>query len=316
MTLNILHIPIHSLYAMLGVIGLLSIGSGVTLALSLKNPTRDYSELRLRIRSWWIMVAVLFLVLTLSQTAAIVFFGLLSFLALKEFLSIVPTRQADRRVIFWCYLAIPLQYYWVSMGWYGMFIIFIPVYVFLFLPLRMILSGENQGFIHSAGVLHWAVMLTVFAISHIAYLLTLPVLNAAAGNIGLVLFLLLMTEFNDVCQYIWGKLLGKHKIIPKVSPNKTWEGFLGGFITSTAAAGYIAPFLTPLAFEQGLIAGALIALAGFVGDVVISAVKRDLHLKDSGSLIPGHGGILDRLDSLIYTAPLFFHFLYYVAYPS
>lgn len=309
-----INIPLHSLYAMLAVIGLLTFGSGVTLALGLKNPARDYSELRLRIRSWWIMVAILFLVLTFSKTTAIVFFGFLSFLTLKEFLSIVPTRQADRRVIFWAYLSIPLQYYWVSMGWYGMFIIFIPVYVFLLLPMRMILIGETQGFIHSAGVLHWAVMLTVFAISHIAYLLTLPVLNAEAGNIGMVLFLLMMTEFNDVCQYIWGKLLGKHKIIPKVSPNKTWEGFLGGLITSIAAAGYIAPFLTSLAFEQGLIAGGLIALAGFVGDVVISAVKRDLHIKDSGSLIPGHGGILDRLDSLIYTAPLFFHFLHYVAY--
>lgn len=311
MTLNV---PPHSLYAMLGVLGLLTVGNGVTFGLGLKNPTHDYSELRLRIRSWWIMVTILFLVLVSSQTTAIVFFGFLSFLTLKEFLSIVPTRQADRRVIFWAYLSIPLQYYWVSMGWYGMFIIFIPVYVFLFLPMRMILIGETQGFIHSAGVLHWAVMLTVFAISHIAYLLTLPVLNVAAGNIGLVLFLLLMTEFNDVCQYIWGKMLGRHKIIPKVSPNKTWEGFLGGFISTTACAGYVAPLLTPLLFEQGLIAGSIIAVAGFVGDVVISSVKRDLHIKDSGSLIPGHGGILDRLDSLIYTAPLFFHFLYYVAY--
>jgi phosphatidate cytidylyltransferase len=309
-----IHIPQHSLYVMLGVIGLLTIASGITFGLMLKNPAHDYTELKQRIRSWWIMIAILFLVLILSKTAAIVFFGFLSFLTLKEFLSIVPTRQADRRVIFWAYLSIPLQYYWVSMGWYGMFIIFIPVYVFLLLPMRMILIGETHGFIHSAGVLHWAVMLCVFAISHLAYLLTLPVLNIAAGSMGLVLFLLVMTECNDVFQYIWGKLLGKHKIIPKVSPNKTWEGFLGGLITSTAAAGYIAPLLTPLSFERGLIAGALIALAGFVGDVVISAVKRDLHLKDSGSLIPGHGGILDRLDSLIYTAPLFFHFLYYVAY--
>jgi phosphatidate cytidylyltransferase len=309
-----LNIPSHSLYAMLGVIALLSIASSINLVLILKNPTRDYTELRQRIRSWWIMVAILFIVLLASKTAAIVFFGFLSFLTLKEFLSIVPTRQADRRVIFWAYLSIPLQYYWVGMGWYGMFIIFIPVYVFLLLPLRMILIGETQGFIHSAGVLHWAVMLCVFAISHIAYLLTLPSLNANAGTIGLVLFLLLMTEFNDVCQFVWGKCFGRHKIIPKVSPNKTWEGFLGGFITTIACAGYVAPLLTPLAFEQGLLAGGIIALAGFVGDVVISAVKRDLNIKDSGSLIPGHGGILDRLDSLIYTAPLFFHFLYYVAY--
>jgi phosphatidate cytidylyltransferase len=314
MTLNTPNIPLHSLYAMLGVIGLLLTANGVTLLLKLKNPSRDYSELSLRIRSWWIMVGLLFLVLTSSKTASIVFFGFLSFLTLKEFLSIVPTRQADRRAIFWCYVAIPLQYYWIGMGWYGMFIIFIPVYVFLFLPMRMILIGETQGFIHSVGVLHWAVMLTVFAISHIAYLLTLPVLNVSAGATGLVLFLLLMTEFNDVCQFVWGKTLGKHKIIPKVSPNKTWEGFLGGLITTTACAGYLAPFLTPLTFEYGLAAGSIISMAGFVGDVVISSVKRDLNIKDSGSLIPGHGGILDRMDSLIYTAPLFFHFLYYVVY--
>ena len=312
--MTILNIPKNSLYAMLAVFGLLVIASSVRLILSAKNPNKDYTELRQRIQSWWWIIALLFFVLATSRTTAIVFFGFLSFLALKEFLSIVPTRLTDRRVIFWAYLSIPVQYYWVSMGWYGMFIIFIPVYVFLFLPMRMVLIGDTRGFIRSAGILHWAVMLMVFSISHIAYLLTLPVKNAEAGSIGLVLFLLFMTQFNDVCQYIWGKMLGKHKIIPKVSPNKTWEGFLGGLLTITLCAGFLAPQLTPLSFEYGLGAGVIIGLSGFVGDVVLSSVKRDLQIKDSGSLIPGHGGILDRLDSVIYTAPLFFHFLYYAAY--
>lgn len=309
-----LNIPLHSSYAMLAVLGLLLIASATRLMLAAKNPHRDYTELRQRIQSWWWIIALLFLVLASNTTTAIGFFGFLSFLALKEFLSIVPTRLTDRRVIFWAYLAIPVQYYWVAIGWYGMFIIFIPVYVFLFLPMRMVLIGDTSGFIRSAGILHWAVMLMVFAISHIAYLLTLPVKNPEAGAIGLVLFLLFTTQFNDVCQYFWGKLLGKHKIIPKVSPNKTWEGFVGGLLTITACAGFAAPLLTPLSFHQGLLAGVIIGVAGFVGDVVLSSVKRDLNIKDSGSLIPGHGGILDRLDSLIYTAPLFFHYLYYVAY--
>lgn len=309
-----LNIPPHSSYAMLAVLGLLLIASATRLMLAAKNPHRDYTELRQRIQSWWWIIALLFLVLASNTTTAIGFFGFLSFLALKEFLSIVPTRLTDRRVIFWAYLAIPVQYYWVAIGWYGMFIIFIPVYVFLFLPMRMVLIGDTSGFIRSAGILHWAVMLMVFAISHIAYLLTLPVKNPDAGAIGLVLFLLFTTQFNDVCQYFWGKLLGKHKIIPKVSPNKTWEGFVGGLLTITACAGFAAPLLTPLSFHQGLLAGVIIGVAGFVGDVVLSSVKRDLNIKDSGSLIPGHGGILDRLDSLIYTAPLFFHYLYYVAY--
>lgn len=308
------NIPIYSFYVMLSVISLLIVATIIQLLLRLKNPHQDYTELHQRITSWWWMIGLLFVFLSLGTNAAIVFFGFVSFLALKEFISILPTRQADRNVLFWAYLSIPLQYYWVSIGWYGMFIIFIPVYMFLFIPMRMVLKGEVDGFIKAAGVIQWAVMLSVFSISHIAYLLVLPEINLHAGAIGLVLFLLFMTQFNDVCQYIWGKMLGKHKIIPKVSPNKTWEGFLGGLITITIISGLIAPYLTPLTFIQGLVAGLIISCGGFIGDVVISSVKRDLKIKDSGSLIPGHGGILDRMDSLLYTAPLFFHYLYYLYY--
>ncbi len=308
------NIPTNSFYAMSTILGLLVIASLTRLFLAWKKPDKDYTELRQRIQSWWIMIIILFVVLVFSQTTAIVFFGFLSFLALKEFLSIVPMRQSDRSAIFWAYMAIPVQYYWISQAWYGMFIIFIPVYMFLFLPLRMVLVGETKGFIKAAGTIHWSLMLTVFCISHIAYLLVLPEKNQAAGPVGLVLFILFMTQFNDVCQYIWGKLLGRHKIIPKVSPNKTWEGFLGGLFTVTLSCGFVAPLLTPLSFNQGLLAGLLISGSGFIGDVVISSVKRDLQIKDSGHLIPGHGGILDRLDSLTFTAPLFFHFTYYLAY--
>ena len=310
----ITNIPKHSLYAILFLIGLLCVATITRLILAKQYSAKDFTELRQRIQSWWWMIGLTLLALLVSKTTAIIFFGFLSFLALKEFLSIIPTRQDDRRVIFWAYLSIVFQYYWVLIGWYGMFIIFIPVYVFLFLPMRMVLVGESKGFIKSAGSLHWALMLTVFCISHLAYLLVLPDKNTNAGPIGLVLFILFMTQFNDVCQYAWGKLFGKHKIIPKISPNKTIEGFLGGVITITVASTFVAPYLTPLTMLQGLIAGLLISISGFIGDVVISSIKRDLKIKNSGSLIPGHGGILDRLDSLIYTAPLFFHYTYYVAY--
>jgi phosphatidate cytidylyltransferase len=155
------------------------------------------------------------------------------------------SNQHDRRVLLWAYLAIQLQYYWVSIAWYGVFIIFIPVYMFLLLPIRMLLIGETQGFLKAAGTLHWGLMITVFCLSHAAYLLVLPdAVNPIAGSAGLLLFLIFLTEFNDVLQYVWGKLLGKHKIMPKVSPNKTWEGFLGGLVT------LLAPWLTPLTFWQ------------------------------------------------------------------
>ena len=308
------NIPIHSFYMMTFVVILLITGSLIRWRLQVKNPQTDYLELKQRIQSWWWMIAILFGILLAPTTVSIIFFALLSFLALKEFFSIMPTRQADRRILLWAYLAIPLQYYWVATNWYGMFLIFIPIYVFLFLPMRAVFIGETKGFIRSLGTIHWAVMLSVLCVSHIAYLLQLPVKNEQAGALGVVLFLIFITQFNDVCQYIWGKTLGKHKIIPKVSPKKTWEGFIGGVITVTLISGFVAPYLTPLTMVQGFVAGTLIAISGFVGDVVISSVKRDLAIKDSGTLIPGHGGLLDRIDSLIYTAPLFFHFLYYLHY--
>lgn len=307
-------VPLHSFYMMIFIVFLLVAGSLVYYRLTLKNPEVDYTELKQRIQSWWWMIGIIFGILLAPPLVSVSFFALLSFLALKEFFSIMPTRQADRRILLWAYLAIPAQYYWVATQWYGMFLIFIPIYVFLFLPMRAVFIGETKGFIRSLGTIHWAVMLSVLCVSHLAYLLKLPIKNEQAGALGLVLFIIFITQFNDVSQYVWGKTLGKHKIIPKVSPKKTWEGFIGGVITVTLISGFLAPYLTPLTMIQGFIAGCLIAISGFIGDVVISSVKRDLAIKDSSTLIPGHGGLLDRIDSLIYTAPLFFHFLYYLHY--
>lgn len=302
-----------------GIFALLALASLIVFSLKRFHPERDYAELTARVNSWWVMVGVFAAAMALSRTLSLVFLGFVSFLALKEYLSLIPTRRADRRVLFWAYLSIPVQYGWVAAGWYGMFIIFIPVYLFLLLPLRMVLIGETAGFLRAAGSLHWGLMLTVFNLSHVAFLLALPeASNPAGGGAGLVLFLMFLTQFNDVSQYVWGKTLGgfgtRHAIIPKVSPKKTWEGFLGGVATTTLAAWLLAPLLTPLAGWEAPVAGLLIGLAGFIGDVNISALKRDLGIKDSGSLIPGHGGILDRVDSLTFTAPLFFHFLYYLHY--
>lgn len=307
-----LAIPIHVQWVVVCAVILLVIASSISVTMVKLQPQRDYTELRQRIRSWWWMIGVLFMALLLNKSVAIVFFALLSYLALKEFFSIVPTRSMDRRVLFWAYLAIPIQYVWVGMGWLAMISIFIPVYVFLFLPIRMLLIGETKGFIRSAGVIHWMVMLAVYCISHLGALLMLPVTNAQAGHVGPVLFVLLMTQLNDVAQYIWGKSLGRHKIVPKVSPGKTWEGMLGGCFTIITASALLGPYLTGLSFAMSALAGGLIAVSGFFGDVVISSVKRDLQIKDTGRLIPGHGGLLDRLDSVIYTAPIFFHFYHYV----
>jgi phosphatidate cytidylyltransferase len=310
--MNWLAIKPNVALALAGVFTVLILASAAVYIMQRQAPDKNYAELRQRVRSWWTMAAVFTAALSLNRNVSLVFFAFVSFLALKEYLSLIPTRRADRRALFWAYLVIPLQYLWIGREWYGMFIIFIPVYAFLFLPMRMVLIGETQDFLRAAGTLHWGLMTTVFSISHVAFMLMLPEANnPAAGGAGLVLFLVLLTECNDVAQYIWGKLFGRRKIIPKVSPNKTWEGFVGGFLTTAGLAVLLAPWLTPLSQAHALMAGWLIGGAGFIGDVVVSAVKRDIGVKDSGTLIPGHGGILDRIDSLTYTAPLFFHFVRY-----
>jgi len=313
--MNLIALPVSVQIAFMAIGGLLALASLISIALVRAKPERDYTELRLRIKTWWLIVAVFAVAVLFNRTVSVTVLGFVSFLAFKEYLSLVPTRRADHRVLFWAYLAIPIQFYWVWMGWYGMFIIFIPVFMFLVLPMRMILIGETQGFLRAIGTLHWGLMITVFGLSHAAFMLVLPAeINPAGGAMGLLIYLVFLTEINDVAQYLWGKSFGKRKISPKVSPNKTVAGFLGGLLTTTALAVVLAPFLTPLARYEALGAGVLIGLGGFVGDVTISALKRDIGVKDSGSLLPGHGGILDRLDSLTYTAPLFFHYVYYLHY--
>lgn len=281
--------------------------------LILIRPAKNWRELTLRIRTWWAIIIVFSLAILSPPWLALTFFALVSFMALKEFLTLVPSRHSDRMPLLWMFIAIPINYWLIGINWYGMFVVFIPVYVFLFLPARMVITGNTQGFLRTVSQLHWSLMTTVFAFSHVAFLRILPADEKQTGAL-LVLFLVGLTEFNDIAQYLWGKGLGHIRITPKVSPNKTLAGLLGGVASTTLAAGVLGPILTPLSWPMALLAGALIGITGFCGDVVMSAIKRDIGIKDSGTLLPGHGGILDRLDSLIFTAPVFFHFIRYFYY--
>lgn len=303
----------ENIYILSGILLLLIIATGTTQILTRKNPTKNYTELVNRVRSWWWMASVFIVAIIINHNISLIFLAFICFLAFKEYLSLIPTNRAHRKILFWAYLAIPIQFFWIYIGWYGMFIIFIPVYMFLFLPIQMILIGENKGFLRTMGSVHWGLMIMVFGLSHLAYLLVLPGTTGQDAALGasLVMYIVILTQLNDVAQYIWGKLLGKHKVVPRVSPNKTWEGFLGGIATTIILAYILAPYLTPLEGWHVLFSGILISITGFIGDVNLSSLKRDLDMKDSGSMIPGHGGILDRVDSLTYTAPLFFHFIRY-----
>lgn len=299
------------LLAAFGVIyGLLAIATAVVAGLA-RRPG-GAPELVARTRTWWWIVVPVSLALVAGPVAIAVLFALTSFVALREFLSIIPVRQVDRTAILIAYLAIPLQYWLVTKDWYGMFAIFIPVYATAAIAARLVLAGETHGFIRSAGTLQWGLFLTVYNLSHLAFLTVLDMaVPLPAGGAGRLLFVLVVVEFNDVAQFVSGRLLGRHPIAPKVSPKKTWEGFVGGLAASAAMGALLTPWLTPFGLAEGAMVGASLAALGFLGDVTVSAVKRDLGIKDSGSLLPGHGGILDRLDSLVFAAPVFLHYVRY-----
>lgn len=268
-------------------------------------------NLNARVRAWWLMVAVLSLALLAGKIGVIVLFGFASFIALREYATIAPTRRGDHiGLALAFFLVIPFQYYLIAMDWYGLYSIFIPVYGFLILPTLAALRGDVPNFMQRTATLQWGLMVCVFCISHVPALLTLAIPGYEGRNAFLLVFLILVVQSSDVLQYVWGKLLGRTKIAPEVSPSKTVAGFVGGVASATllgAALWWITPF-TPL--QAGLIA-LVVALMGFFGGLVMSAIKRDRGVKDWGAMIEGHGGMLDRLDSVCFSAPVFFHIVRY-----
>lgn len=318
------HLTPEVRWALATLAGVLATSTVAVLALKRRVPDRNRTELVQRVKTWWVIFVLFGGSVLLPPVAMLYLFGFVSFLALKEFYSLIPSRRADRRAIFLAYLSIPFQYYWIHLEWYGMFIIFIPVYLMLLIPARLVITGETEGFLRSVGTIQWGAMITVFGLSHAAYLISLsPAAEPRAlyawphsgptefPGPALLLMLVLLTELNDVAQYVWGKSLGRRKVAPHVSPGKTWAGLLGGVATTVVLASLLGPWLTLLDRTHAILAGLIIGVSGFFGDLSISAIKRDLKVKDTGTLLPGHGGILDRVDSLTYTAPLFFHYVYY-----
>jgi phosphatidate cytidylyltransferase len=302
-------------YALGAAFLVLALASIVIYAMRKKHPSRDFSEARFKIKTWWQFYVFLVMGVGFAPAVSVVVCAFISFLAFKEYLSMVPTRRSDHRVLFWAYMAIPIQYVIVGMAWYCVFVVFIPVYWFLFLPMRMVLIGETKGFLRAVGSLQWGLMITVFGLSHMAYLLMLPDAgNPKGGGDALLFFLIFMTLFNDGAQYAFGVLIGKRPALPTVNPNKTLEGLVVGGVATVFVAVSLAQLLTPFTLLQSLAVGLLITIGGFVGSVTMSAIKRDLGVRDSELLLPGHGGVLGRLDSLTFTAPLFFHFTYYLHY--
>ncbi len=290
------------------VVAALTAGSLGTWALLRLRRGADASEIKARMASWWVMALLLVAALGLGWAATALLFAFVSFLALREFLSLAPARREDRLVILLAYTTIPASYLFVVLHIYMFYLVFVPVWVFLAVPFLMAMLGQTRGYLASTAVFHWGTMTCVYNLGFIPLLMRVPRADAPqAGAAGLVFLLLVATGANDVLQFLFGKLFGRRRILPAVSPNKTWEGFVGGWALTAALILVLGPVFTPLQ-GVGLWTVALsLPVAGFAGDVTFSAIKRDIGVKDTSHFIPGHGGVLDRVDSLTFTAPLYFH---------
>ena len=292
-----------------GIIVLLVIATaiGQVLRALQKTPSPTIANLNQRIYAWWVMCFVFGLTLLVGPVGSLVLFGILSFLALREYVTLIATRRGDHHALFWTFFAFtPLQYFLLGIKWTGFFIV-IPVYAFLFIPAAMALAGDTTTFLERAAKIQWGLMICVYCLSYApALLLTLNIHGGYGPDAKLLLFLVIVCQLSDVLQYVYGKLLGKHKIAPSVSPNKTWEGFIGGTLTATAI-GTGLWWMTPFTPGAAAAIAFTITMLGFAGGLVMSAIKRDRGVKDFGNLIAGHGGILDRMDSVIFAAPVFYH---------
>jgi phosphatidate cytidylyltransferase len=307
-----LKIDLQMVWLVGGVLALLAVSSIIGWLLS-RRTMNDRSRatvqnLNARIRAWWTMAVVFALALATGGLGSVILFGLTSFLALREFITLTPTRLGDHRSLFWAFFVVtPLQYVLVAHQWYGMFSILIPVYVFLFLPVRSVASGDCERFLERAAKIQWGLMICVYCVSHAPALLTLEIPGYEGQNAKLLFYFVLIVQISDVLQYVWGKTLGRRKIAPDVSPNKTLEGFLGG-VASATLIGAALWWATPFTPWQSAGMSLVITLMGFFGGLVMSAIKRDRGVKDYGHMIEGHGGVLDRIDSICFAAPVFFHF--------
>lgn len=312
---------------------------------------------RLRVRAWWLLCAVLAAGILTGKTVTVVLFGLIAFWALREFITLTPTRPGDHRTLFWVFfLCTPLQFVFVGMERYGLFSIVIPVYAFLLIPAGIALSGDWKRFLERVAKIQAGLLICVYCLSYAPALMTLPLGKDSGGpptaarlalgassaqphaapekpaagiqdplsdngestqaprdpNKGarLLFFFVLMVQLSDALQYAWAQIPSKHLIVPTINPNKTWEGLLGGTASVTLLGAALA-WATPFQYWVAGLMSAVIALMGFFGALTMSAIKRDRGVKDYGTLVAGHGGVLDRIDSICFAAPVFYHFTRY-----
>lgn len=308
----------NSLLCLLGATFITLCSGTVVRVVALRNAEAELAKKRMgSFRVWWTLAVLLSIAVVFGTTGVCVLMLVASVLGLREFLNLIGTQHVGAAGIAVAFVTVPVQYGLIAFGYSEAVKVMLPIAALLLLSTARLLRGGPEGFIRTTAGVYWGIMLLVYGLSHAALLLTLPADGEpTVGNVGWFLFLVIVTEMDDIAQALVGRAIGRRRITSTISPNKTWEGFAGGVVTSVALSVLLAPWLTTfpaVTTASGLLvavlAGLLIVVAAFLGDINMSAIKRDVGVKDGSTILPGMGGIIDRVDSLTFTAPMFYYFV-------
>ena len=281
---------------------------------------RRYNQ---KLRVWWLMLAIFVLGFLFQRIGVVILFGLVSFWALREFITMTPTRRGDHRTLFWVFFIFtPLQYILIGLGrnppdwvpnhdYYGMYSIMIPVYASLFIPARAAIAGDYKRFLERSAKIQAGLLICVYALSYAPALLDLELIRTGGiawtgSNVSVLIFMVVIAQLATVLERGWSKLAGRHVIAAKINGSRTWEGVLGSMVTTgliAAALSWATPFYP---WEAGVLAAVVTAMA-CGGAMTMSAIKRDRGVTDTGTLVQGHAGVLDQIDNVCFAAPVFYH---------
>ncbi len=264
-----------------------------------------FHELLARTRSWYVLSAAMILPILLGAFWVWIFFLLLSLFCFREYAAATKLSESRSAVVS-VLISTLVAYFAVLDNWFSLFLTAVPL-GFCFIAVVELLADEPVGYLRRVAVAVFGFALVGSSLGHLAFF----------GNDELfrpiLIWILLSTELNDVFAYISGKSFGKRKLAPKTSPNKTWGGSIGAVVLTTTLSAVVAHFVfrgTTIDQPVHLVTtGLIISVLGQCGDLVVSSIKRDVGVKDMAATIPGHGGLMDRFDSLLLVAPVLFHYI-------
>jgi phosphatidate cytidylyltransferase len=279
-----------------------------------------------KLRVWWMMAAILVFGFLMHRIGVVMLFGFVSFWALREFITMTPTRRGDHRTLFWVFFIFtPLQYIFVGLGsnppswlplprnidFYDVYSIMIPVYASLLIPARAAIAGDYKRFLERCAKIQSGLLICVYSLSYAPALLDLDLKTTIGkkwdgSNVSVLVFFLLTAQLAAVLERGWSKLAGRHVIAEKINASRTWEGVVGSFLTTGLIASALC-WATPFHPWEAGVLGAVVSLMACAGAMTMSAIKRDRGVTDTGTLVQGHAGLLDQIDNVCFAAPVFYH---------